>query len=94
MARGDPPPEISWKREKGTLPLKRVHFDEERFLISNVSLADNDIYTCVAENKAGSVSSSAYVTVLGECFYPSIFLPKELYNFTQCIFVQASQLFC
>ncbi|ODM99465.1 Roundabout 3 [Orchesella cincta] len=64
VARGDPPPEITWKRQRGTLPLKRAHFDEERFLISNVSIEDQGAYTCVAENKAGSVSSSAFISVL------------------------------
>lgn len=65
VARGDPPPEITWKRQKGTLPLKRAHFDEERFLISNVSNEDEGVYICEASNKAGSVSASAYVSVLG-----------------------------
>lgn len=65
VARGDPPPEITWKRQRGTLPLKRAHFDEERFLISNISKEDEGIYICQAENKAGSVSASAYVSVLG-----------------------------
>lgn len=66
LARADPPAEISWRRQRGSLPLKRAHFDEERFLISNVSKDDEDIYTCVAENKAGSVSASAFVSVLGK----------------------------
>jgi len=63
VARGDPH-EITWKKQGGALPLKRVHFDEERFLISNVTEQDTGIYTCVAENKAGSITSSATVTVL------------------------------
>jgi hypothetical protein len=66
VARGDPPPEITWKRENGDLPLKRAHFDEERFLISNVSEADVGVYLCVAENKAGSIVSAATVSVLGK----------------------------
>jgi hypothetical protein len=64
VARGDPPPEITWKKQGGSLPLKRAHFDEERFLISNVSEQDAGVYVCVAENKAGSITSSATVTVL------------------------------
>lgn len=67
VARGDPPPEITWRKEGGQLPFKRVHFDEERFLLSNVSESDTGVYTCVAENKAGSINSSAIVNVLRKC---------------------------
>ncbi|CAG7734510.1 unnamed protein product, partial [Allacma fusca] len=67
VARGDPPPEISWKMLRGSIPLKRAHFDEERLLISNVSELDAGTYICMAENKAGSIEAAATVTVLCKC---------------------------
>lgn len=77
VARGDPPPEISWKLVRGTLPLKRAHFDEERLLISNVSEHDAGTYICMAENKAGSIEAAATVTVLCKIF--SLYLLRFLH---------------
>ena len=79
VARGDPPPEIIWNKEQGNLPFKRARFDEERFLISNVSSEDAGVYRCIAENKAGSIVSSATVTILSKtALYIHIYVPVNV----------------
>jgi len=80
VARGDPPPEITWKKEQGRLPLKRARFDEERMIILSVTDEDAGTYSCVVENKAGSIVSAAVLSVLGKSC--CLFDEKRLFNVT------------
>nr|CAI5851624.1 unnamed protein product [Callosobruchus analis] len=64
---GDPVPDVLWRRiaSGGTMPLGRVRVLEDRTLrLERVTLADQGVYTCDADNFAGSISASAHLTVL------------------------------
>ena len=70
-ARGHPDPVTRLQREGVTTfpaaTTKRMHLTKDgSFLISNATAEDMGLYTCIAENMAGSVNSSAFVTVLGK----------------------------
>ncbi|XP_050311425.1 roundabout homolog 2-like [Anthonomus grandis grandis] len=63
---GDPVPDVFWKRQApgGTMPLGRVRVLEDRSLrLEDISLMDQGRYTCEADNSAGLISASAFVTV-------------------------------
>ncbi len=78
-ADGFPIPKISWHKDGGSHfpaaqdrrmkimnlmnPFER---QAEPFFIVNVRLEDEGIYTCQAENEAGSILSNASLRVLGE----------------------------
>ncbi|GFO22622.1 leucine-rich repeats and immunoglobulin domains protein 1, partial [Plakobranchus ocellatus] len=69
-ATGQPMPTISWKKDGGdNFPAARerrmqVYPDDSHFYILSVQAADQGVYTCKAENDAGTVTSNATVTVL------------------------------
>ena len=71
-ASGQPPPTVSWQKDGGVnFPAARqrrmqVYPDDSHFYILNVQAADQGVYSCKAENEAGTITSNVTVTVLGE----------------------------
>ncbi|XP_063916854.1 roundabout homolog 1-like [Zophobas morio] len=63
---GDPLPDVLWRRTSagGTMPLGRVHVLEDRTLrLDGITLLDQGLYTCEADNFAGVISATAVLTV-------------------------------
>ncbi|XP_061487965.1 leucine-rich repeats and immunoglobulin-like domains protein 2 isoform X2 [Rhineura floridana] len=79
-AEGHPPPQISWQKDGGTdFPAareRRMHVmpEDDVFFIANVKIEDMGIYSCMAQNVAGSLSANATLTVLET---PSFVRPLE-----------------
>ncbi|XP_029456905.1 leucine-rich repeats and immunoglobulin-like domains protein 1 [Rhinatrema bivittatum] len=79
-AEGHPTPEIAWQKDGGTdFPAareRRMHVmpDDDVFFIMDVKIEDMGVYSCTAQNSAGSVSANASLTVLET---PSLVLPLE-----------------
>lgn len=71
-AGGHPIPEIAWRKDGGTdFPAareRRMHVmpDDDVFFITDVKVEDMGVYSCTAQNSAGSVSANAMLTVLGK----------------------------
>lgn len=70
-ATGHPNPQIAWQKDGGTdFPAareRRMHVmpDDDVFFITDVKLDDMGVYSCTAQNVAGSISANATLTVLG-----------------------------
>lgn len=70
-ATGHPNPQIAWQKDGGTdFPAareRRMHVmpDDDVFFITDVKVDDMGVYSCTAQNSAGSVSANATLTVLG-----------------------------
>lgn len=65
-AGGDPIPDVLWRRNApgGTMPLGRVRVLEDRTLrLERITIMDEGVYTCEADNSAGVVSASGILTV-------------------------------
>lgn len=61
---GDPPPKILWRRDDGDMPVGRAQIlDDKSLNIEHVSLADEGIYICDADNLVGSISVRTSLTV-------------------------------
>ncbi|XP_062978120.1 leucine-rich repeats and immunoglobulin-like domains protein 1 isoform X2 [Elgaria multicarinata webbii] len=79
-AGGHPTPQIAWQKDGGTdFPAareRRMHVmpDDDVFFITDVKIEDMGIYSCTAQNSAGSVSANATLTVLET---PSLVHPLE-----------------
>uniref|UniRef100_A0A8C5ZMS4 Leucine rich repeats and immunoglobulin like domains 1 n=1 Tax=Marmota marmota marmota TaxID=9994 RepID=A0A8C5ZMS4_MARMA len=79
-ATGHPNPQIAWQKDGGTdFPAareRRMHVmpDDDVFFITNVKIDDMGVYSCTAQNSAGSVSANATLTVLET---PSLVVPLE-----------------
>ncbi|XP_026530949.1 leucine-rich repeats and immunoglobulin-like domains protein 2 [Notechis scutatus] len=79
-AEGHPPPQISWQKDGGTdFPAareRRMHVmpEDDVFFIVNVKIEDMGIYSCMAQNVAGSISANVTLTVLET---PSFVRPLE-----------------
>ncbi|XP_023557500.1 leucine-rich repeats and immunoglobulin-like domains protein 2 isoform X2 [Octodon degus] len=79
-AEGHPAPQISWQKDGGTdFPAareRRMHVmpEDDVFFIANVKIEDMGIYSCMAQNIAGSLSANASLTVLET---PSFIRPLE-----------------
>ncbi|XP_053151504.1 leucine-rich repeats and immunoglobulin-like domains protein 1 [Hemicordylus capensis] len=79
-AGGHPTPQIAWQKDGGTdFPAareRRMHVmpDDDVFFITDVKIEDMGIYSCTAQNSAGSVSANATLTVLET---PSLIHPLE-----------------
>lgn len=71
-AEGHPSPQIAWQKDGGTdFPAareRRMHVmpDDDIFFIANVKTEDMGVYSCTAQNAAGSLSANATLTVLGK----------------------------
>ncbi|XP_035243832.1 leucine-rich repeats and immunoglobulin-like domains protein 2 [Anguilla anguilla] len=79
-AEGHPAPQIAWQKDGGTdFPAareRRMHVmpDDDIFFIANVKTEDMGVYSCTAQNAAGSLSANATLTVLET---PSFLRPLE-----------------
>ncbi|XP_056461456.1 leucine-rich repeats and immunoglobulin-like domains protein 2 isoform X2 [Gadus chalcogrammus] len=79
-ADGHPSPQIAWQKDGGTdFPAareRRMHVmpDDDIFFIANVKTEDMGVYSCTAQNAAGSLSANATLTVLET---PSFMRPLE-----------------
>uniref|UniRef100_A0A674NUW9 Leucine rich repeats and immunoglobulin like domains 2 n=1 Tax=Takifugu rubripes TaxID=31033 RepID=A0A674NUW9_TAKRU len=79
-AEGHPSPQIAWQKDGGTdFPAareRRMHVmpDDDIFFIANVKTEDMGVYSCTAQNTAGSLSANATLTVLET---PSFMRPLE-----------------
>lgn len=79
-ATGHPNPQIAWQKDGGTdFPAareRRMHVmpDDDVFFITDVKVDDMGVYSCTAQNSAGSVSANATLTVLET---PSLAVPLE-----------------
>ncbi|XP_040537838.1 leucine-rich repeats and immunoglobulin-like domains protein 1 isoform X4 [Gallus gallus] len=79
-AEGHPPPQIAWQKDGGTdFPAareRRMHVmpDDDVFFITDVKIEDMGVYSCTAQNSAGSVLANATLTVLET---PSLIHPLE-----------------
>ncbi|XP_025832405.1 roundabout homolog 2-like, partial [Agrilus planipennis] len=69
---GDPLPDVMWRRNAsgGTMPLGRVRVLEDRSLrLERITVQDEGRYTCEADNPAGALTTSAYLTVLSMPYF-------------------------
>ncbi|XP_014714803.3 leucine-rich repeats and immunoglobulin-like domains protein 1 isoform X1 [Equus asinus] len=79
-ATGHPNPQIAWQKDGGTdFPAareRRMHVmpDDDVFFITDVKIDDMGVYSCTAQNLAGSISANATLTVLET---PSLVVPLE-----------------
>uniref|UniRef100_A0A673TQ42 Leucine rich repeats and immunoglobulin like domains 1 n=1 Tax=Suricata suricatta TaxID=37032 RepID=A0A673TQ42_SURSU len=79
-ATGHPNPQIAWQKDGGTdFPAareRRMHVmpDDDVFFITDVKIEDMGVYSCTAQNSAGTVSANATLTVLET---PSLVVPLE-----------------
>ncbi|CAN9511938.1 unnamed protein product [Ophioblennius macclurei] len=79
-AEGHPSPQIAWQKDGGTdFPAareRRMHVmpDDDIFFITQVKTEDMGVYSCTAQNAAGSLSANATLTVLET---PSFMRPLE-----------------
>ncbi|XP_068081370.1 roundabout homolog 2 [Anabrus simplex] len=61
---GDPLPNISWRREDGSMPMGQAQvLDDKSLRIENITPADEGMYICDAENIVGSISARVSLTV-------------------------------
>ncbi|XP_029664962.1 leucine-rich repeats and immunoglobulin-like domains protein 3 [Formica exsecta] len=79
-AEGQPTPQIAWQKDGGNdFPAareRRMHMmptDDILFII-NVKMADNGVYSCTAQNLAGTIVANATLTILEA---PSFVKPME-----------------
>lgn len=69
---GHPSPQIAWQKDGGTdFPAareRRMHVmpEDDVFFIVDVKTEDIGVYSCTAQNTAGTISANATLTVLGE----------------------------
>lgn len=69
-ATGQPPPTVSWQKDGGVnFPAARqrrmkVYPEDSHFYILNVEADDQGVYSCKAQNAAGTIMSNVTVTVL------------------------------
>uniref|UniRef100_A0A8C8YJJ8 Leucine rich repeats and immunoglobulin like domains 1 n=1 Tax=Prolemur simus TaxID=1328070 RepID=A0A8C8YJJ8_PROSS len=79
-ATGHPNPQIAWQKDGGTdFPAareRRMHVmpDDDVFFITDVKIDDMGVYSCTAQNSAGSISANATLSVLET---PSLAVPLE-----------------
>lgn len=74
-ALGHPAPQIAWQKDGGTdFPAareRRMHVmpEDDVFFIVDVKIEDIGVYSCTAQNSAGSISANATLTVLGKWMF-------------------------
>ncbi|XP_077194774.1 leucine-rich repeats and immunoglobulin-like domains protein 3 [Paroedura picta] len=67
---GHPVPQIAWQKDGGidfpAARKRRMHVmpEDDVFFIVNVKIEDTGVYSCTAQNTAGSISANATLTVL------------------------------
>ncbi|XP_072094473.1 roundabout homolog 1 isoform X1 [Mobula birostris] len=63
-ARGDPMPQVRWKKESGELPIGRYEVNSDNTIrIHYTAFSDAGLYTCLAENSVGSSAASVSLVV-------------------------------
>lgn len=88
---GDPPPKILWRRDDGEMPVGRAQIlDDKSLSIENVSLEDEGIYICDADNLVGSISVRTSLTV--HCKLPTT-LTSLMFFFSYFILLLSHLLF-
>ncbi|XP_013862624.1 hemicentin-1 isoform X1 [Austrofundulus limnaeus] len=72
VARGLPPPTVTWRRENGreipartTSHSKTMHMKNGQLLIQSAWLQDEGLYICEAKNQFGTIKAEARVSVTG-----------------------------
>ena len=66
QAEGNPEPIVTWLKQNSSLPVdKRVVPSRGGLMITDVTSQDEGMYTCVARNILGEVTSSAELSVQG-----------------------------
>lgn len=63
----------------GPTPQDRVEVNGARLKISNLALEDSGMYQCVAENKHGTIYSTAELRVQGSCPRRTVTLYRYTY---------------
>ena len=65
-AEGNPEPKVTWlKQNSSLLADKRVVLSRGGLMITDVTSQDEGMYTCVARNILGEMTSSAQLSVQG-----------------------------
>ena len=74
QAEGNPEPKVTWLKHNSSLPAdKRVVSSHGGLMITDVRSQDEGMYSCVATNILGEMTSSAKLTVQGKIIiYPVI----------------------
>ncbi|KAJ7383947.1 Roundabout 1 [Desmophyllum pertusum] len=68
--KGNPEPKVAWlKQNSSLLADKRVVTSRGGLMITDVASQDDGMYTCVASNILGVMTSSATLSVQGELYY-------------------------
>ena len=70
LASGDPPPFYTWTKNGLTID-GQLNNDSGSLVLSDVTSADDGLYTCWAVNEAGNISTATNLTIHGEsiCTY-------------------------
>ncbi|XP_019392157.1 PREDICTED: contactin-4 isoform X2 [Crocodylus porosus] len=64
-ANGRPKPSYSWLKDgEPLMPQDRIQIEHGALRIANISLADAGMYQCIAENRHGTIFSSAELSVI------------------------------
>lgn len=64
---GEPPPNLTWRRVDGRLPVGRVRVVKGRGLVVNpLRPEDAGVYLCKASNKAAHITANASLIVLSK----------------------------
>ena len=70
---GDPTPRYQWtKDDSPVIPNAALENNDKTLQLTNIDSKNDGIYTCLAVNDAGDVSTSSNVTVHGRKFVLSI----------------------
>ena len=65
VAKGEPPPKITWRKLHGDLPRDRIKSWQGKSLqLKNVAFSDSGIYVCEARNEAGYAKASGSLKVV------------------------------
>ncbi|XP_074603419.1 uncharacterized protein LOC141856961 [Brevipalpus obovatus] len=64
-ATGDPPPQITWTKKGGKLPIDRIQIrrEDKTLEIRDVGSSDDGIYICEASNQGGIASASSRLII-------------------------------
>ncbi|RWS31646.1 roundabout 1-like protein [Leptotrombidium deliense] len=78
-AKGEPNPTITWTKKDGKIPVGRTEIKNDKSLrIRHVTVADEGLYTCEAENQGGISIASATLVVhcKSDCILINDYEPK------------------
>ena len=64
---GDPVPSIHWnKNGDSDIPRAKFFLNNSLLVIDSVQISDEGLYECTPQNRAGNITSSAYIEVHGK----------------------------